>query len=110
MGGWRHPLRSLTRAVGRMAKDLALAMAGGDRRLAPALAQERGWVQDSDAVALAALVARLVAAHPQQADAVRGGRPRVLGWFVGQALQATRGQGNPAVLTRLFREHLGLAP
>ena len=49
-----------------MAKDMVEAMAAGDTRLAAAIAQERGWQQNSDAALLAAVIDRLVADNPEQ--------------------------------------------
>jgi len=36
----------------------------------------------------------------------RGGRDKLLGWFVGQVMQLSRGQANPGEVNRLLRERL----
>ena len=54
-----------------MAKDLVEAMVAGDGRLAPEIALERGWQQNSDEAALRAVIDRLVTANPEQVH--RGG-------------------------------------
>jgi aspartyl-tRNA(Asn)/glutamyl-tRNA(Gln) amidotransferase subunit B len=37
----------------------------------------------------------------------REGKTKLLGFFVGQAMKATRGQANPQELEQLLRESLG---
>jgi len=41
---------------------------------------------------------------------VRRGKDRVLGWFVGEVMKATRGQGNPALVTKLLKARLQQTP
>ncbi|RMF16246.1 MAG: hypothetical protein D6757_03090, partial [Alphaproteobacteria bacterium] len=36
----------------------------------------------------------------------RGGKTRVIGFFVGQVMKETRGQANPAVVNKLLKERL----
>ena len=69
---------------------------------------ERGLGQISDEDELGALVERLLEEHPAQADQLRGGKDRVVGYFVGQAMKATRGRADPARVGRLVRERAGL--
>ena len=37
---------------------------------------------------------------------MRGGRDRVLAWFVGQVMKATKGQGNPALVAELLKKKI----
>ena len=74
---------------------------------APAqIVKERGLVQMSDEGELAALVAEIVAANPAQAEQFREGKTKVLGFFVGQLMQKTRGQANPQLANQLFTREL----
>ena len=74
---------------------------------APAqIVKERGLVQMSDEGELAALVAEIVAANPAQAQQFREGKTKVLGFFVGQLMQKTRGQANPQLANQLFTREL----
>ncbi|RMD62971.1 MAG: Asp-tRNA(Asn)/Glu-tRNA(Gln) amidotransferase GatCAB subunit B [Alphaproteobacteria bacterium] len=90
---------------GRIAKDVFDAMwdSGKD---AATIVEEKGLKQISDEGAIAAIVARVVADNPTQAEQFRAGNEKVLGWFVGQVMKATRGQANPGVVNRLLREKL----
>jgi aspartyl-tRNA(Asn)/glutamyl-tRNA(Gln) amidotransferase subunit B len=56
---------------------------------------------------LAAQVDAILAANPKPVAQYRAGDTKVLGWFVGQVMPATRGQADPATLDRLLRERLG---
>ncbi len=56
---------------------------------------------------IAAIVDRLVADNPEQAEQFRAGNEKVIGWFVGQVMKATQGKANPGVVNQLLREKLG---
>jgi aspartyl-tRNA(Asn)/glutamyl-tRNA(Gln) amidotransferase subunit B len=72
--------------------------------------EERGLVQVSDEGELAAVLDALVAEHPTDVDEYRAGddkvRKKKRGFFMGEAMKATKGQANPAVLNRLLDERL----
>ena len=70
------------------------------------IVKERGLVQMSDEGELAALVTEIVAANPAQAQQFREGKTKVLGFFVGQLMQKTRGQANPQLANQLFTREL----
>jgi aspartyl-tRNA(Asn)/glutamyl-tRNA(Gln) amidotransferase subunit B len=59
-----------------------------------------------DASALEPLVDAVIAAHPGQADAYRGGKEGLLGFFVGQVMRETQGKADPKVVNELLREKL----
>lgn len=90
---------------GKMAKEVFETMAATGERASDIVAQ-KGLGQISDAGALEAIVARLVAANPGPAEEFRQGRERVLGFFVGQVMKETRGQANPHLVNELLRKHL----
>jgi aspartyl-tRNA(Asn)/glutamyl-tRNA(Gln) amidotransferase subunit B len=72
--------------------------------------EERGLAQVSDARELATLVEQLIADHPAEAESYRSGdekaRNKLVNFFMGQAMAATKGQGNPKVLKSLVEERL----
>lgn len=61
----------------------------------------------SDAAALEPIIEAVLAAHPEQVEAYRGGKAGLLGFFVGQVMRETEGQANPRVVSELVREKLG---
>ena len=90
---------------GRMAKEVFEAMWQSGRSAAE-IVEQKGLRQISDEGAIAAIVDRLVADNPKQAEQVRGGNEKVIAWFVGQVMKATQGKANPAVVNRLLRQRL----
>jgi aspartyl-tRNA(Asn)/glutamyl-tRNA(Gln) amidotransferase subunit B len=72
-----------------------------------AVVQERGLGQISDDGELTALVERLLEENPAQAEQLRGGKDKLVGYFVGQAMKATGGRADPARVGELVREKAG---
>jgi aspartyl-tRNA(Asn)/glutamyl-tRNA(Gln) amidotransferase subunit B len=71
-----------------------------------ALAEARGLRQVSDEDELKAAVRSAIDANPDVAARIAAGEDKPFGFMVGQVMKATRGRGNPAVVTRLLRELL----
>ena len=75
------------------------------------MVEERGLTQLSDEAELASVIDRILTENPADAEEYRTGddkvRKKKRGFFMGEAMKATRGQGNPQVLTRLLEERLG---
>jgi aspartyl-tRNA(Asn)/glutamyl-tRNA(Gln) amidotransferase subunit B len=74
-----------------------------------AVVEEKGLGQISDEGELDALVERLIDENPAQADQLRGGKDKLVGVFVGQAMKATGGRADPARVGELVREKAGLS-
>jgi aspartyl-tRNA(Asn)/glutamyl-tRNA(Gln) amidotransferase subunit B len=66
----------------------------------------RGLEQVSDTAELSSIVARVVADNPGQVAEYRGGKEKVLGFFVGQVMKATQGKANPQQVNELLRRAL----
>jgi len=90
-----------------LAKEvLAEVIASG---AAPAqVVEDKGLGQISDEGELVALVAKLFDDNPTQAEQLRGGKEKLLGFFVGQAMKATKGRADPGRVSALVKEHAGL--
>jgi aspartyl-tRNA(Asn)/glutamyl-tRNA(Gln) amidotransferase subunit B len=91
---------------GKLAKEIFAKMfATGD---APATIMEReGLQQISDTGELERVIEEVIANNPKQVEQFRGGKTTVINFLVGQAMRATRGQANVAVITQLFKRKLG---
>ncbi len=63
-----------------------------------------GAIQDESE--LMTLVDRLIADNPVQAQQMREGRDKLVGFFVGQAMKATQGRADPARIGELVRERV----
>ncbi|MDP6778756.1 MAG: Asp-tRNA(Asn)/Glu-tRNA(Gln) amidotransferase subunit GatB [Candidatus Latescibacteria bacterium] len=75
---------------------------------APEVIVEReGLVQISDEGALEDLVEMVVAEHPSEADRYRGGDRKLLGFFMGKVMKASKGVANPQLANELIRKKLG---
>jgi aspartyl-tRNA(Asn)/glutamyl-tRNA(Gln) amidotransferase subunit B len=66
------------------------------------IVQELGLAQVSDADALAAAVAKVLAQNGDEVAKYRSGKESLFNWFLGQVMRETRGKGNPAVVKELL--------
>ncbi len=89
----------------RLAKEVFAEMVRTGKS-APEIVSARGLEQVSDRGALEPLVDALVSQNPDKADAYRGGKTGLLGFFVGQLMRETRGQANPQLAQELVKEKL----
>jgi len=91
---------------GKMAKEIFSKMfASGE---APgAIIEREGLKQIGDAGALEKIAAEVIANNPKQVEQYRSGKTTVLNYLVGQAMKASRGQANVAVVTELLKKKLG---
>jgi aspartyl-tRNA(Asn)/glutamyl-tRNA(Gln) amidotransferase subunit B len=71
------------------------------------LRDEQGLTQVSDAGALEAVVARVLAANPKEVESYRTGKTGLLSFFVGQVMKETKGKANPRIVQEVLREKLG---
>jgi len=90
---------------GKIAKDLLpeLLEQGGS---AQAIVADRGLGMISDPAAITAIVAELLAAHPAEVEAFRGGKNKLQGFFVGQLMKRTGGRADPKLANRILAEKL----
>ncbi len=70
------------------------------------LVAEKGLEQITDTSALEAQVDAVLAASPDEVAAYRAGKKKLMGFFVGQVMRATRGKANPQAVNQLLRSKL----
>jgi len=87
---------------GRIAKDVFEIMFETGKPAAD-IVEEKGLKQVSDTGALEAIIKEVIAANPAQVEQYRGGKDKLLGFFVGQVMKATKGQANPAVVNQILK-------
>ncbi|MHB1168602.1 MAG: glutamine--tRNA ligase/YqeY domain fusion protein, partial [Longimicrobiales bacterium] len=80
-----------------------LVAEGGDP---DAIIDARGLRQISDSAELESIIADVVEANPDKAEAYRGGRTGLLGFFVGQVMGRSGGRANPQMVRSLLEERL----
>jgi aspartyl-tRNA(Asn)/glutamyl-tRNA(Gln) amidotransferase subunit B len=90
---------------GKLAKDVFEAMLN-DEGSADEIIKAKGLVQITDESSIIAAIDDVMAKNPQQVADYRGGRDKLFGFFVGQAMKATQGKANPDALNRLLKERL----
>jgi aspartyl-tRNA(Asn)/glutamyl-tRNA(Gln) amidotransferase subunit B len=90
---------------GKLAKEIFPKMfASGEA--APAIIASEGLRQISDAGALEKIVDEVLANNAKQVEQFKSGKTTVLGFLVGQAMKASRGQANPGVVSDLLKRKL----
>ncbi len=90
---------------GRIAKDVFNEMFETGKEAA-AIVEEKGLKQITDTGALEGVVARIVAANPDNVAQYKGGNAKVIGWFVGQVMKETQGKANPKLVNELLHKKL----
>ncbi|MCL6415208.1 Asp-tRNA(Asn)/Glu-tRNA(Gln) amidotransferase subunit GatB [Aestuariirhabdus sp. Z084] len=94
---------------GKGAKTVFEAMWNGEGE-PDAIIDSKGLKQVSDSGALEAMIDEVMAANPQQVEQYRASdeakRGKMIGFFVGQIMKASRGSANPGQVNKLLRSKL----
>ena len=90
---------------GKIAKELLpeLLAQGGSPK---AIVEAKGLGMISDPAAISAIVEALLAAHPAEVEAFRGGKTKLQGYFVGQLMKQTGGKADPKLANQILIEKL----
>lgn len=89
----------------KIANDIfADIFASGD--MPEAYVRAKGLVQISDTSAIEKAVDEVIAANPAEVEAYRGGKTKLISFFVGQIMRATKGKANPALVNELLEKKL----
>ncbi|MBM5798926.1 MAG: Asp-tRNA(Asn)/Glu-tRNA(Gln) amidotransferase GatCAB subunit B, partial [Cyanobacteria bacterium K_Offshore_0m_m2_072] len=90
---------------GKIAKEILpeLLEQGGS---AKAIVEARGLGMISDPAAITAIVEALLAAHPEEVEAFRGGKTKLQGFFVGQLMKQTGGKADPKLANQILNTKL----
>jgi aspartyl-tRNA(Asn)/glutamyl-tRNA(Gln) amidotransferase subunit B len=90
---------------GKIAKEILpeLLQQGGS---AKAIVETRGLGMISDPAAITAIVEELLAAHPEEVEAFRGGKTKLQGFFVGQLMKKTGGKADPKLANQILNTKL----
>jgi aspartyl-tRNA(Asn)/glutamyl-tRNA(Gln) amidotransferase subunit B len=91
---------------GKIAKEVFEAMWAGEGT-ADAVIEARGLKQITDTSAIEAIVDKVIAANPGQAEEYRAGKEKLIGFFVGQVMKETGGKANPGQVNAILRTRLG---
>ena len=114
LGGSKVPAENLAAMIaliedgtisGKMGKEVLAGMFESGRP-PRAIIEEKGLVQISDSAELEAIVRGILENNPAQVEEFKGGKQKVLGFFVGQIMKATQGKANPKMVNELLRRML----
>jgi len=90
---------------GKIAKQVFEAMVAGEGD-ADTVIEAKGLKQITDTGEIERIIDEIVAANPGQVEQYRAGKEKVLGWFVGQVMKASRGKANPEQVNALLCDKL----
>lgn len=90
---------------GKIAKQVFEAMAAGEGD-ADTVIEKKGLKQITDTGAIEAIIDDIIANNAAQVEQYRAGKTKLLGFFVGQVMKASRGKANPAQVNQLLKQKL----
>ena len=73
---------------------------------AETVVREKGLVQISDEGAIEKAVDEVLSRHAAEVERFRSGDEKLIGFFVGQVMKATKGKANPQLLNELLKKKL----
>ena len=95
---------------GKIAKMVFEALAAGEGDSADAIIEAKGLKQVTDSGAIEAMLDEVLAANAAQVEQYRASdeakRGKMFGFFVGQAMKASKGKANPQQVNELLRKKL----
>ncbi len=89
------------------AKQVFESLWTGEATDVDAVIEARGLKQVSDTGAIEAILDEVLAANPKSVDEYRAGKDKAFNALVGQAMKATKGKANPALVNELLKKKLG---
>ena len=90
----------------KTAKEIFSEMISEGRR-AEEIVTEKGLTQITDEGEISSIISKLIEENPKEVERYRNGDTKLLSFFVGQVMKATRGKADPAVVNQMLRNSLG---
>ncbi len=87
---------------GKQAKEVLPEMFASGKGAAKVIS-EKGMEQLSDRGAIEKIVDEVMEANPEQTASYIGGNEKLIGFFVGQVMKASKGQANPQIVNEILR-------
>jgi len=91
---------------GKIAKEV-LAEMWESQNSADEIIEAKGLKQITDTGAIEGIVKDILAQHPDQVAQYQAGEQKMIGFFVGQVMKASKGKANPKQANELLRKLLG---
>ena len=70
------------------------------------LVEEKGLAMISDSSSILPIIDELINEHPNEVQAFKNGKTKLLGFFVGQLMKRTKGKADPKLANKLLMEKL----
>ncbi len=110
MGGLIARIKDNT-ISGKIAKQVFEALWNGEGSSADDVIEKKGLKQVTDTGAIEAIIDQVLANNPAQVEQYKAAdeakRGKMLGFFVGQTMKASRGKANPGMVNQLLKKKLG---
>ena len=90
---------------GKIAKDVLDAM-WNEEGSADEVIKSKGLKQITDTGAIEAYVDEVIANNSSQFEELKGGKDKMMGFFVGQVMKMSKGKANPAQVNELIRSKM----
>ena len=90
---------------GRIARDVFSEMCETGKDPAE-IVEAKGLKQVSDTGELEELIDEVISNGSAQLEQYKSGNEKIIGWFVGQVMQVTKGQANPQMVNEILRRKL----
>ncbi len=90
---------------GKIAKTVfeEMAKTGADPKT---IVEQKGLVQITDTSFIEEEVGKVISANPEQVAQYKAGKTKLIGYFVGQVMRATKGKASPESVNRILRQKL----
>ncbi len=89
----------------KIAKDVFNKMA--ETGLNPEeIIEKFGLKQVTDVRAIEEIINKVLADNPKEVEAYKGGKEKILGFFVGQVMKLSKGKANPQIVNKILKEKL----
>jgi aspartyl-tRNA(Asn)/glutamyl-tRNA(Gln) amidotransferase subunit B len=91
---------------GKIAKSVFEEMykTGKDPEL---IVREKGLIQITNEAEIEKVIDEVLEKNPKEVERFRAGEGKLLGFFVGQVMKATKGKANPKIVNELLKKKLG---
>ena len=90
---------------GRIARDVFSEMCETSKDPVD-IVEAKGLKQVSDTGELEGLIDEVISNGSAQLEQYKSGNEKIIGWFVGQVMQVTKGQANPQMVNEILRKKL----
>ena len=96
---------------GKIAKQVFEALWNGEGTSADEVIEKKGLKQVTDTGAIEAIIDEVLANNPAQVEQYKAAdeakRGKMVGFFVGQTMKASKGKANPGIVNQLLKKKLG---